>query len=223
MLRAVQLGFDQRQHRGELGEQQHAAAFGEQFVEHLQQAAELARVQAGQLAVAFLTEQAQVAAGLAQAQQRFENHDLAAGQTLAGDLVTHLLVHGQAQGFVAVALRALSSTQWVISVFGGSSLATCSLVRRRIKGLIRPVRCAKRMFVGVFLNRCAVVAGKAFAVAEPAGHEEVEQRPQLAQVVFQRRAGQAQALLGLEACPAAMAALLRGFLMFCASSRISRR
>ncbi|MCY1248460.1 hypothetical protein D9M69_605660 [compost metagenome] len=35
----------------------------------------------------------------------------------------------------------LSSTQWMISVFGGNSVATCSLVRRSRKGLIRPLRC----------------------------------------------------------------------------------
>ena len=54
------------------------------------------------------------------------------------------------------------------------------------------------LLVGVLLNRRAVVAGKAFAVTQPAGHQKVEQRPQLAQVIFQRRAGQAQTLPGLQ-------------------------
>ena len=65
-LPRLQFGFDQRQHRGELREQQHPAAGGGQFIEHFQQAAELARVAAVEVA-GRLVQQAQVAAALAQA------------------------------------------------------------------------------------------------------------------------------------------------------------
>ncbi|MNS94593.1 hypothetical protein D3C72_1288160 [compost metagenome] len=50
--------------------------------------------------------------------------------------------------------------------------------------------------VAVALDRCAVVLVEALQVTQPARHEEVENRPQLAQVVFHWRAGQADALIG---------------------------
>ncbi|MNN77744.1 hypothetical protein D3C81_1942380 [compost metagenome] len=60
----LQFGFDQCKHGGELREQQDAPAFGNQFVEHFQQAAELARAAcAGRGGAAV--DQAQVAAHLA--------------------------------------------------------------------------------------------------------------------------------------------------------------
>ncbi|MNY00594.1 hypothetical protein D3C86_1330940 [compost metagenome] len=76
-LARLQFVLDQAEHAGELGEQQHAAAFAGKFLEHFQQGAELAGV-AGMAGRFILAEQAQVAAGLAQAQQRLEDDDLAA-------------------------------------------------------------------------------------------------------------------------------------------------
>ncbi|MNF55239.1 hypothetical protein D3C84_366940 [compost metagenome] len=66
------------------------------------------------------------------------------------------------------------------------------------EGFESPAQVRQALLVGLLLDRGAVVAGEARCVAEPAGHEEVEQRPEFAQVVFQRRAGQAQALPGLQ-------------------------
>ena len=51
--------------------------------------------------------------------------------------------------------------------------------------------------VTVTFDRVAVILVEALQVAQPAGHQKVEDRPQFAQVVFHRRAGQAQALAGL--------------------------
>ena len=48
------------------------------------------------------------------------------------------------------------------------------------------------------LDGGTVVLVKALQVTQPAGHQEVEDRPKLAQVVFHWRAGQAQALVGLQ-------------------------
>ncbi|KWV86768.1 hypothetical protein PFLmoz3_03505 [Pseudomonas fluorescens] len=51
---------------------------------------------------------------------------------------------------------------------------------------------------GTFFNRHAVITVEALHVAQPARQQEVKQRPQFAQVIFQRRAAQAQALAGIQ-------------------------
>ncbi|MNO77951.1 hypothetical protein D3C76_690740 [compost metagenome] len=53
-------------------------------------------------------------------------------------------------------------------------------------------------FAGALFNRDAVIAVEAFHVAEPARQEEMKQRPEFTQVVFQRRTAQAQALAGVQ-------------------------
>lgn len=52
--------------------------------------------------------------------------------------------------------------------------------------------------VAVLFDRCAVVAVEGLGITQPAGHEEIEQRPELAEMVFQRCTGQAQPLPGVE-------------------------
>ncbi|MNJ42383.1 hypothetical protein D3C77_373530 [compost metagenome] len=54
------------------------------------------------------------------------------------------------------------------------------------------------LVVTLTFDRRAVVAIEALGIAQPTRQQEMEQRPQLAQVVFQRRAAQAQALAGFE-------------------------
>ncbi|MNR51985.1 hypothetical protein D3C85_1717540 [compost metagenome] len=51
--------------------------------------------------------------------------------------------------------------------------------------------------VAMLFDRRAVVAVEGFAVAQPPGQQKVELRPQLAEVVFQRGAGQTQSLASL--------------------------
>ena len=52
--------------------------------------------------------------------------------------------------------------------------------------------------VAVFLDRIAVAGAEATLRPEEARREEIEQRPQFAQMILQRRAGQAQALTGFQ-------------------------
>jgi hypothetical protein len=59
--------------------------------------------------------------------------------------------------------------------------------------------------IGIPLDRIAVVLAKRVCIAEQPGHEEVKEAPQLAEVVFHRRAREAEAMRGFEA-----AADLRG-------------
>lgn len=74
------------------------------FVEHLQQAVQLARAAAAYGPCRLALEQAKIAADLAQLEQRLEDDHLAARQALALDLVTHLAIHCQTQRFVELAL-----------------------------------------------------------------------------------------------------------------------
>jgi hypothetical protein len=61
-------------------------------------------------------------------------------------------------------------------------------------------------------DRVAELRIEGFFLAQQARQQEVELRPQLAQVVFQRRAGQAQAVARVSE-PAVCAAFERVFLM----------
>ena len=57
--------------------------------------------------------------------------------------------------------------------------------------------------------------------AQVAGIEELEDAPQLGEAVFDRRAGQGERATRRGSLRAAWACLVAGFLMFCASSRIT--
>jgi hypothetical protein len=75
--------------------------------------------------------------------------------------------------------------------------------------------------VAALFDRRAPVGGEILAVAEKAGQQEVELAPQFTEVVFQRRAGQAQAMPG-SILRTASAPAAGAFLTVCASSRMSR-
>ena len=143
---------------------------------------------------ARVVDQAQIAAHLAQLEQRLEDDDLAAGHALAGDLVADFLVHGQAHGFVQVALGFVEldpvDDLGFRRQFGGHLFLGPAQQER----FDPTVEVLQSYFAGALFNRDAVIAVEAFHVAEPAGQQEMKQRPQLAQVVFQWRAAQAQAL-----------------------------
>ena len=173
-LAGLQLSLDQRQHRGELREQQHAAAFVHQFLKHIQKGAELAGIVCAQLAV-ILSEQAQIAAALAQAQQRLEDDDMAARQALAGDFLAHLLVHRQAQGLVAVALQLGQLDPLGDLGLRRQFAGYLFLVAAQQEGADAPVQMSEAMAVAAFLDGRAVIAGEGLGVAEPTRHEEVEQ------------------------------------------------
>ena len=91
------------------------------------------------------------------------------------------------------ALRLAELTNWVNCSSAAVPRPPVPLVRRSRNG-----RAARRWLeaclVAVLLDRRAVVLGELAGVAEPAGHQEMEQRPEFAEVVLQRRAGQAQAM-----------------------------
>ena len=82
----------------------------------------------------------------------------------------------------------------VCSVFSGSSFSTCSLVRRSING--RSPFASASQSVCVRLNSVGREPLYERRTPKHARVEKLENRPQLAQVVFYRRAGHGQPLLG---------------------------
>ncbi len=194
----LELFLDQAEHRSELREQQNLATFGQQFFEHLHQAVELARGALFAVDRHVLIDQAQVTADLTQLEQRFENDDLAACHAFAGDFVPDLFVHRQAHGFVHIALRVVEVDPVDDLGLGWQFGRHLFLGTAQQEWLDARIEVMQAVLVAMLFDGGAVVAVEFLAVAQPAGHQEVKQRPQLAQVVFQRRTAQAQALAGVE-------------------------
>ena len=187
-----QLGFDQAQHGGELRKQQNASTFGEQFIEHVQQTVELAR------STAFLgrclANQSQVTAHLAKFEQRFKNNDLATSYPFTGDFVADFFVHRQAHGFVHVTLRFVQINPVDDLGFRRQFSGHLFFGAAQQEGFDPRIQVLQALVIAMAFDGYSVVAVKVLSVAQPARHQEVKQRPQFAQVVFQWRTGKAQAL-----------------------------
>ena len=197
-LARLQLGFDQRQHAGELREQQDAPALVDQFGHHLHQPFELGR--ALHLARLRHFQKARIAADLAQLQQRVEEDDVALGEALFGDFIAHPGVHERAHRLVKVALGAVQPD--MLDDLGlGRQLGRHLLFRppqeERLQAAAtgkpaRPRRHASR-------SACGRSGGRLLSSPEQARAEELKQRPHFAQIVFQRRAGQRQPVTRIDA------------------------
>ena len=85
-----------------------------------------------------------------------------------------------------------------IAVFGGRSAATSALVRRSRNGFSRAASNLAAFVILLFLDRRGEDVGKTLGVAEQPRHRKGELRPQLAEMVLHRRAGQAQPLPRLQ-------------------------
>ena len=195
-LCAVQLGGDQAEHGGELREHQDAPTLVDEFGQHVHQQVELGALLdargGGRL------QQARVAAHLAQLQQRIQDHDLAAREALAGDLGAHLLVHRRAHRLVEVALAALQPDAAHDDGLGRQLGGDVFLAPAQDEGAQARREQVAAHRVAVLLDRRAPGLGELLVGAEKARQQEVELRPQLAEVVLQRRAGETQAVAGLQ-------------------------
>ena len=150
--------------------------------------------------------QARVAAGLAQLEQSVQHRDLCAGPALARECAAYLLVGRGAHGFVQGALAALQlhALQDVGArrQFGRH----IGLAAAQDEGAHALGQQLRAQGLAVLLDGLAPALGELPRVAQEAGHEEIELRPQLAQVVLQRRARQAEPVRGLQAAQGAGAA-----------------
>ncbi|MNM56734.1 hypothetical protein D3C81_679110 [compost metagenome] len=188
-----QFFLDQFQHAGKLREDEDLASFVEQVFHHLHQVEQLGRT--GRLLLRRQGfHQARVAAHLPQLQQRFEDDDLAARHALLVDFLAHFLIHRQAHGFVQVALRPrqfhLAHHLRLRRQFLGHVIFRAAQ-QERLDAAVQQ-HAAQRVVLA--FDRMAELGVEGFLVAQQARQQEVELRPQFAQVVFQRRAGQTQAV-----------------------------
>ncbi len=186
---AIQLRGDQFQHAGELREQQHLAAFVQQRGQHVHQQFELRRFVYA--ARSFQFHQTRIAADLAQLEQCIEHHDARVRDAALGDHLAQLLGQRQAQAFVQIAL----------ATFHHHPPGDLGLWRQLPRDLcLGPTQDERRQskvqsllafLVMLFFDRHAVETPKCAFVTEQAGHRQIDLRPQLAKMIFQRCAGQA--------------------------------
>ena len=172
----------------------------DQLAEHLAQAVELRRA-APSPRPPWQLQQARVAARLTQFQQRVENDDPAAREALVGDRLAHpsrASPAGSTRRFRAAPVS--SSMRSTISVFGGSSgrhLRLGAAQDERADAAWRAAGRARRRPSS--RSACGSAWLKCVRIAEEARRGEREQRPEFAQVVFERRAGQAEPVARLQA------------------------
>ena len=200
----LQAGLDQRQHLGELREDEDAAAFLDQFGQHLvHQISRFGRFL--DVLRGFLFEQLRMAADLAEFEQRIEHDDLRAIQTVHGDGLAHAFVHRSADRLIQIGLFLAEGD--VVQDFGlwRQFLGHGILRAAQHERLNARAELLLAIGIGIALNRIAVVLTKRVRIAQQTGHEELEEAPQLAEMVFHRRAGEAEAVFGLQT-----AANLRG-------------
>ena len=195
-LLLVQLGGNQIKHRRKLREKQNTPAFYNHLGQHIHQQIELG---------AFLDlfgsvnlDQTRVTADLTQLQQRIEDNDLAARKALGGDFLAHTGVHRATHRLVKVALRAFNLDAAHDDGFFRQLLGHLIFFTPQHEGLDAAGEQRTAQGVALLLDWRAPGAGEVLGRTEKAGHQEIKQRPQLAKVVFQRRSGQAQTMLGAE-------------------------
>ena len=146
----------------------------------------------------------------------------AARQALLGDRVRDPLVHRQPDRLVDVALRRRRARRGsVISVFGGSSVATSSLVRRSRNGLTRRSAGACARASPCFSIGVRKRLRKLLASPRRPGERKSNSDHSSPRLFSQRRAGQAEAVARASSCEQPAAWLGVGFLIVCASSRTS--
>ena len=164
--------------------------FLEQFAEQVQ----LCRTpSAGSDVVEF--EQAQVAADLAQAQQGVEDDHAAAGQALRAHGLDDLAAARLEQFAVnSLLIRRSVRRTTPAPVSPGRSVATSRLSRRSMKRP-QPAREPRLGCVALFArDRNFVTLAEILRRAQVTGHEEIEDGPEIEHRIFQRRAGEDQAM-----------------------------
>ncbi len=141
-------------------------------------------------------QQGRIATGLPHPEQSFEHHDVAHGKAAFCDGLANLARHRKPYRIVEIALQSFKLDGSTISLLGGSSVATSVLGRRSRNGLTRCANAAVRALSARFSMACATSA-KGRLVAEKARVDEAQDRPEFAEMIFHRRAREAEAMLRL--------------------------
>ena len=135
---------------------------------------------------------------MAQLEQCVEHDDAAAREAAAFDFVAHALVHGEANRFVKIALaaderHALHDLGLLRQFLRDAFLRAAKQERLDARGERRAA-----IRIAVLFNRRAEESREARAFGQQTGHRVREDRPQLFEMVFDRRTGEREALRGMQ-------------------------
>ena len=193
----LQRRANQAQHFGELRKHQHPVPAGHQRGQHLAQQRKFGALHGGGGVQPF--HQVRVTTDLAQLQQRAQHTDLRTRQAVFDQHTAHQVVGAHPHTFVQRALLACQGH--TADNFGdGWQLGRhVFLAAAQDKRAHAPGQRLGAQGFAVHLDRFAPVALEAAHITQKPGHQKVELRPQLTQVVLQRCAGQRQAVPGAQA------------------------
>ena len=186
--------FEQLEHLHKLAEDEHLLALGQQRFEQFEQRLGLA-------GSGVVADQLRMAANLAQARERGQHMNLALVEAFFGDGLHDLFAAAAQFGqikfpllFAQFAIAPLLDA--VRQIFGDVLLQAAQHERTQLGGKAA-ARDALRD-LGVFAAAARRSRVKCSCVAEITRLDEIHDAPQIEQPIFQRRAGQRQALLGLQ-------------------------
>ena len=187
---------EESEHARELREDEDAVPTFELLLEQLEEHVVFRRVADGHRGAH--THEARVAAHLTQLRERAENRDGRCGHALLPDEPAHLGMGRDANALVELALRTAQLDRAHHLRLRRELLRDVALQSAED---VRGDQLAKRhetLLVPALLDRHAIEATEVHLVAEETRVGEVEQRPELAEVVLDRRAREAEPVLGVD-------------------------
>lgn len=196
-MEGVEAFADEGEHGGELGEQKYASAFFEEGGDEFDKVVEFGG--GPHFAGGFEGDEAGVAADLAEFEEGVEDDDLGALEAQAIDLLAHALFHGQADGFVEVALGGGEFDLADDFGFRGEFLGHLVLASAEEEGADAAGEFLTARLVLIAFDGVAEVGTEGAFITEEAWEEEAEEGPEFAEVIFHGGAGHAEPMASLEA------------------------
>ena len=197
-LRELQPLADDLEHLHELREDQHLVAALHDLHDHVLEGVELAGRQVVGEAGQVDLEQARMAADLAQLEQGVQDGHLALGQALFVHVGQHLGAQLAGQGGVELGLGLFQRAAGDAFHLGRQVLGHFGLGTAQNEGPHAGAQVVQGLGVAV-LDGLDDAALEGMLRTEEAGHQELEQAPELKEVVLDGRTGQAQAHAGMDA------------------------
>ncbi len=190
------LPLKDREHGGELGEDQHLAPFIHQLIDQFEEEIELGGV--ADFLGAFEFEELRVAAHLPELEEGVEDRDVAAGEPFGCDGFAHLFLHRDPDVLIQGGLFGVEDGAFDDLSLGGEFEGDGLFGAAEDEGTDPAVEFVAAGEIVLFFDRVLVKRSEEFEIAEEPRHHEVEDRPQFAQVVFDRGAAEGEAVGGGE-------------------------
>lgn len=188
--------FNQREHAGELREDEDSASFFDQDSEETGEEIEFGGFVDGVCKV--IREEAWVAADLAEFEEGIEEDNLELVDAACGDGFANAFVHGGAHGFVEILLRGVQLDKVDELGFGREFLSDLVFGAAEDEGGETFLEGGVAFGVAMVFDGFAEMAIEGVFAAKEAGNEEFEEAPELAEVVFYGGSGEAKAVIGVE-------------------------